>query len=656
MKFSTSYYPQIVSLIAFIGLLIGFGGKPLAASCGGPGGNRTYNFKGKLQVKKNGVTHPLEGVQISVVRQKSPVKWANMSGHGLTNKNGVFNFHCQFARDRNGAVPGGNKIRFLFRARFRNDDLKIRKGGWFKNNWVKIDKRKGCRRSHKNIPLANDIPKCKNYRFTVNETFDPNSKAGKHAYLFWFYTHLQNEMSNKGVGLLNRPFYTHKITVSYPNKSMIQKKGSFYLMNIHISKDDYDGDNQKGWEDEQVLIHEWMHRWDVGNVKNPHAIPCLDWKGHHVPPNNKHANRCTGWMEGFAEATAQRLTMKLPKISNQYSPPMTRWKLRHPKHHKYNVPIDSLRDAEVTDLGWENYLKLFWTHNEWKHSGGDASWIKDCDPKDVSVFKMLQVIRQSAPLDKTFFPLKNQSQTTFKNFANYMRKQISGFDRTDAKLYRLMGNASLKGKEIRNKVNACQSSGGSTAGHTFVINSSNISGTTGYSVTASKSIKQVKGKLHGQSVSIQANDNIKKKSANGYVAAGSDGYKFSGNVKKLSLENPQNAHLFIDGIKVHTVVVDSNNVSGKTQYNIKASKNIEQVNGSLYGRSVSIQSNDKVQGSTAKGHVNKGADGYLIFGKISSINVSNPNNAIVYVDGQKKSILLKNLPQRNIESLPQFGN
>jgi len=201
-------------------LLAGGFSTAAVASCGDKfSGNRTYYFSGKLQVQGEGGTNPLEGAQIRIVRKHSPVKWANVGAHGSTDENGEFNIKCEFARDRNGAMPRGKKIVFKIQARFRNDDLKIRKGGWFKSNWHTIATRRGCKRSEKKRPWKN-IPACKEFSFPdLNKTFDTSERVGKHAYLFWFYTHLQQEMAKRNVGLYDRPFFTHRIGVTYPDKS-----------------------------------------------------------------------------------------------------------------------------------------------------------------------------------------------------------------------------------------------------------------------------------------------------------------------------------------------------------------------------------------------------------------------------------------------------
>jgi hypothetical protein len=85
----------------------------------------------------------------------------------------------------------------------------------------------------------------------------------------------------------------------------------------------------------------------------------------------------------------------------------------------------------------------------------------------------------------------------------------------------------------------------------------------------------------------------------------------------------------------HTVIIDSVNVSGSTNYTIKVDGSIEQVDGQLEGRSVTIQSNDNVSGGTATGFVGAGRDGFKVSGKIKSISLDNPKNAKILVDGRK---------------------
>ncbi|NBD33483.1 MAG: hypothetical protein GVY17_11080 [Cyanobacteria bacterium] len=87
----------------------------------------------------------------------------------------------------------------------------------------------------------------------------------------------------------------------------------------------------------------------------------------------------------------------------------------------------------------------------------------------------------------------------------------------------------------------------------------------------------------------------------------------------------------------HTVVIDSKNKPGATQYTLNGSGPIQQVEGKVAGRSVTIQNNDQVSGNTAQGRVSSGADGFYVTGNVPEIQLDHPNAATVYVDGEKYS-------------------
>lgn len=388
------------------------------------GVGQNYTFEGTIQLRHNSDPQPLEGVGIKVVTKRGLTR--GVSGvHGRTDANGEFRINCQFS----ASAPGPKrKHDFRVLARFRNDDLKIRKGGWFKNNWHQVGSTNGCNGSGKPLISCNDEPD------RTDKTFDTSTKEGKHAYLFWFYSHLQTQMRGHGLGLHDRPVFSKKLAVTYPDKSIISD-GSWFLFNIHLEQGD--------WNDHRVMIHEWMHRWDVGTARGEDHFACLaDFTAHHEHPDeNFTASRCSGYMEGFAEATAQRLTITLPDVDHAYGAPVTLAALRG-----RNPPIDSLEDAQRTDIGWENFLKLFWTNNEWDAIGGNSGWQSDCDPPDISVIEMLQIIREGSPNKGRWYRV--HSNATFQWFADAMAEHHGDIDQEDADLYAMMGNPANTPQEI----------------------------------------------------------------------------------------------------------------------------------------------------------------------------------------------------------------
>lgn len=390
-----------------------------ALACGG-GGNRTYHFSGRVKVEGK----PLEGVQIRVVRKGSPLKWAQ-GPDVTTGPNGTFSVSCNFARDRNGAQEYGRKIRFQLRARLRNEDFKVRKGGWFKNNWLTIADVRGCRRSFKErLPLidADNIPACKDYRKTnLRKNFDTDTKAGKLAHIWWFYNAVQNELEAEGVGLTDRPFFNKKLTIAYPNKNII-KDGSFFLFNIHLAKDD--------WNDSRTLLDAFMHRWDIGKLGGEGHISCL-LDAHRKSPDQWNSSRCSGFMEGFAQASAAALDRAL--FGAPFSPHPTA-DLRSGTGVDHTVA--DRQAAERSHVGWANFLKLILADDEMTYAQGDGS----CSPTDVGIFEMLRALQDDAARKANWSDLRPNA--TFPWFTGILETHLSHFTPADGAIYQNLGDPS----------------------------------------------------------------------------------------------------------------------------------------------------------------------------------------------------------------------
>lgn len=179
------------------------------------------------------------------------------------------------------------------------------------------------------------------------------------------------------------------------------------------------------------------------------------------------------------------------------------------------------------------------------------------------------------------------------------------------------------------------------ADESVVIAGSEGSGKTSYRIDVEgRGIEQVSGTLDGYEVSVDPQDSVSGQSAKGTVGTGNDGFRVVGEVKDISLSNPEAAKVFVNGSTWsnaptdHTVVIDGTDTQGETDYTIVSENGIDQVEGRLAGYDVSIQDNDTVNGNRAKGHVGDGADGFRIEGDIQEITTANPGAARVYVDGR----------------------
>lgn len=399
-----------------------------AAQCGG-GGNKLYEFSGRLQVEMDGNTYPVPNAQVRIVRKGSPVKGLQKPD-AVTEADGSFSVECWFARDRNGAAPGGQKVQFSLMARFRDDELTLRKGGMLKNNWFEFARRDGCHRTGKLL-----VKECMDYQFNdIDVVLGENHPAQRHAYIWFVNRAVQDALANENVGLTSRPFFDNLLTVKYPNKNILSPGQSFYLFNVNLKRDH--------WDDTAIIAHEFMHRWEIGYLKGEADPTCLFDK-HHESPDTKLISRCSGFMEGFADATAMQLTREIDALPNDYQV-FSRWQLRN---GEVKYPVENTQEAERTDVGWANFLKLFWSSNEWETHGGSPSNANDCNPMDIGLYQMLRILAEEEPTmaGKT---------ATFKWFTDIMQAHTPLSD-ADAELYRLMGNPALSADEVFSQASAC---------------------------------------------------------------------------------------------------------------------------------------------------------------------------------------------------------
>jgi len=82
----------------------------------------------------------------------------------------------------------------------------------------------------------------------------------------------------------------------------------------------------------------------------------------------------------------------------------------------------------------------------------------------------------------------------------------------------------------------------------------------------------------------------------------------------------------------HTIVLEGLESDGRSGYTIDATGDIEMVDGQLNGVDVSRDSDAPVSGSTQRGTVWQGADGYRVYGAIKSIDIENPDHVQLSVD------------------------
>lgn len=555
-----------------------------------------YTFEGTLEVElSNGQTLPVSGAQIRVKRQGGTGAGRK---HAKTGHDGRFKGAWKFTRKRG---PFSNKpIQFEIQARLRDDALKIRKGGWFKNNWLTIDEINGKGGGN----------------FDVGTVTLDRGKQQKLAGLWAAHQKVLHALDEHDVGL------TKKLVVIYPNKFVFKPNADFYLFRVRLTEKRWDVANIHNSE---TIIHEIMHQWDVNNMKGEASLVCMA-DAHHKPPHKWAASRCSGFMEGFAEALARQLNHEV--FGARLDPPLAMRHLRNAQRHdnrgcwdsknEKSFEINTIEDAQTTDCGWENFLTFIMSENKFDRFNNVD---KSCQPKTVPKWQLLRVLKEEAPRKSNWV----QGKTTFTWFTEILERRVDGFDEWDSRFYVRLGDPSNRISEIQDEL--CD------GGHTIVIDGSTASGGSDYEIRGGGELQQVRGDFAGHNVTIQSNDNVDGDRAEGYVGGGKDGFRVTGQLPVISLDSPQNAAVYVNGEPYHAIIIDGSAAGGGTDYSLVADSEVRQVRGALAGHEVTIQSNDEVSGNRADGYVGGGKDGFIVTGDKPDIHLDRPSNAAVYING-----------------------
>lgn len=167
---------------------------------------------------------------------------------------------------------------------------------------------------------------------------------------------------------------------------------------------------------------------------------------------------------------------------------------------------------------------------------------------------------------------------------------------------------------------------------TIVIEGRERPGSTGYTVEVSGSITHEAGELAGRPVSRDPSDRVDSVSARGQVRSGADGFRFSGDVHRIDVGNPEAAAVYVDGEEYHTVVIDGREGSGSSEYEIDSPGGIEQVDGTVQGVQVTANRADSVRADSAVGRVADAADGFVVTGGLPVVRLDDPSAASIAVD------------------------
>jgi hypothetical protein len=140
--------------------------------------------------------------------------------------------------------------------------------------------------------------------------------------------------------------------------------------------------------------------------------------------------------------------------------------------------------------------------------------------------------------------------------------------------------------------------------------------------------------------SVNPNDEISGTSAQGQVNGGSDTYRVAGAITDLRIDGP--VDLSMDGEAVtadapNRFAISDEGAGDPSVYEFTVSGALEATD--------SVNDNDELSGSSARGQVNGGSDAYRFGGDITAFAVENQDVVTVYVDGEPVDPDQLGLPQ-----------
>lgn len=379
-----------------------------------------YTFEGRLRTQlsdrleglEGSTAVDLEGVQIRVVRKGSP-RNSTVGVHDLTDASGEFSVTQRFDSDR-GGIFGGGDIRFKVQARFRNDDLKIRKGGLLRNNWFTIAEVQG--RNGEDFDVSDGL----------GVVLDRDDLVGEHAQIWWVYQRALQRLDAEGLGL------PRKLTVTYPQQHAYRlndREASFAIHNVFIGSDDGPDDNDAP----ETMMHEMFHVWHVRHLRGDASPKCIA-DAHHKSPERWASSRCSGFMEGFAQAAAEEFS-RIVFGANRTDANTLQAMRNGPEGNSYSIRTTG--EAERTDEGWENFLTFMWQDNVWTtfSSVSDAT----CNPTDVPLFDFLEALQEEN---------MRVGQATFSGVTDVLERRVAGFGTRDATFYEMLGDPANTAPDI----------------------------------------------------------------------------------------------------------------------------------------------------------------------------------------------------------------
>jgi hypothetical protein len=583
----------------------------------------TYRIGGTLEVDhkkkyKNFLgtkRSPLEGVKVRVQVRRLVAGGGVWATLGTDRTGGRGNF------DVSDTKTDCSKREFKVQVRFQNPDLEIRHKTAV--SWFTVYRTKSS--------VGSGVDKDKTLTFSSSGSLNlGDRKPWYHAEIWALYKAAINHMASYG----SRLGFQNQVVVEYPHDHVAENGVSYadpirhFIFLVKNPKAGPDGHD--GGANPDVALHELMHIWAYQHSRHEDGV--ADYLANHRTTHGIVEETYVAFHEGFAEWASQVVGKRIgtQDTENPYG-------AQHLEKHK-DYGIKRFNKVQYADHGWESIFNLMHQRRPWEFNFRQTKYrlsrkeiipFKNCQVGRLDFTELINIIdRKGKPdIDTGFRRVGSaKGEMNWSAFTNQVVSRPNGVGRSDIKSYRKMLDPMSTRQEVLSSM--CEKG----EQHTVVIKGENISGKTDYTVKGARAIKQVSGTLEGYDVSENSSDQVNGTTATGKVSAGNDGFRVAGEIEEIRINNPSAATAYVDGKEYHTVVITSENASGKTTYTVNASGDLAQVGGSLDGHSVSVNSPDQVSGATASGRVKSGTDGFKVTGTIQEIRLDNPDAATVYVD------------------------
>jgi hypothetical protein len=186
-------------------------------------------------------------------------------------------------------------------------------------------------------------------------------------------------------------------------------------------------------------------------------------------------------------------------------------------------------------------------------------------------------------------------------------------------------------------------SGADARSRTIVFDSRARSGETEYAFEVSGTVERARDELVDPGIEVTGDDSASaaETSGEGVVRNGADGFRFSGHLEDVKVEDWSAVTVYVDGnpwkdgaTLDRTLVIDGRGQAGEADYSLEVSGTLHRTRGERLDPGIDVGGDDDtVFGTNAKGTVGDEAVGYRFAGRLVDLTVEENADVAVYVDG-----------------------